>query len=79
MALAKVSMGRKRLPPAATRCAVSSGIRGACSEAMRSAIRVFTAANFGAKSAARLSFGCVMILADILRSFFHPSRQCEAA
>src|SRR6056297_403677 len=50
-------MGRSRLPPASTRCAVTSGMRGACLEAMRSAIRRLTACILPSRCAASLSCG----------------------
>jgi hypothetical protein len=49
--------GCSRLPPAPTRCAVTSGIRGAFSDAIRSSIRRPTAAMSSASADARTSSG----------------------
>ena len=56
-ALAKVSNGRSLLPPAFTRCAVTSGIRGAFLDCIFSQINLSTRANSGARISANLSWG----------------------
>jgi hypothetical protein len=57
---ASVSIGRMRLPPASTRCAVTSGMRGACSDAMRSRISAPVASRSPASAACIRSCGLVL-------------------